>query len=262
MRFPRSLRELRKQLMHRFGPKDPGRQWQPGYPNVDGPRYEPYLKLISEAINTRTYLEIGSETGKSLRQINADTIAVDPNFNIKYEFVGTKKRVFMFQQTSDEFFSTGFLQRYDTPIEFAFLDGMHEFEFLLRDFLNTARFVKQGSIIAMHDCVPINSIMARRDRKAHSSSYWTGDVWKVLPIIQSNFPDLAIEVLNLAPTAIAVVHSFPQTPIAADIGGFGEEMTKWRDVTLAEYGLEQFQRQFPLVDPDMFISKLSQRAPN
>ena len=56
---------------------------------------------------------------------------------------------------------------FDHPIESAFPDGMRCCEYLLRDFANTARYCRRSSVIALHDCVPVEIAIA--DQKAAPS---------------------------------------------------------------------------------------------
>src|SRR5580704_12585429 len=73
---------------------------------------------------------------------------------------------------------------FDHPIESAFPDGMRCCEYLLRDFANTARYCRRSSVIALHDCVPVEIAIA--DQKAAPSvevsraGWWVGDVWRTL----------------------------------------------------------------------------------
>lgn len=68
----------------------------------------------------------------------------------------------LFEETNDDFFAAHDLKRlFGRPVDFAFLDGMHEFPFLLRDFINTERNCRAGSIIVLHDCLPGDAHMER-----------------------------------------------------------------------------------------------------
>jgi hypothetical protein len=119
----------------------------------------------------------------------------------------------MFQMQSDTFF-----EMYDPvavlggPIDLAFLDGMHLFEYLLRDFIHTERACHAGSMVVLHDCVPIDPFMATRDsedkairNKSRQPLWWTGDVWKVVAILQHYRPDLVITLFDAPPTGLVVV---------------------------------------------------------
>ncbi len=78
---------------------------------------------------------------------------------------------------------------------------MHQFEFLVRDFYNAEKLCSKNSLIIMHDCLPLNEEMAHRDiitsveigKNSKFPNYWTGDVWKIIPILKNTAP---IFVLN------------------------------------------------------------------
>ena len=95
--------------------------------------------------------------------------------------------------TSDKFFADVDLQAVlRNRIDVAFLDGMHNFEYLLRDFINVERFCHQKSLILMHDCLPTVPGIAARDRPANELSAWSGDVWKLLPILRKYRPNVLV----------------------------------------------------------------------
>jgi hypothetical protein len=88
---------------------------------------------------------------------------------------------------------------------------MHLCEFLLRDFLNTERFCCNNSIIALHDCLPLDLVMAERewpssDRQSLSrKGWWTGDVWRCALILKRRRPDLRITALDAPPTGLVLI---------------------------------------------------------
>lgn len=51
--------------------------------------------------------------------------------------MGEKPALHLFQATSDDFFASDFLRRDGIRLGLSFLDGMHLYEFLLRDVMNT-----------------------------------------------------------------------------------------------------------------------------
>jgi hypothetical protein len=98
------------------------------------------------------------------------------------------------------------------PVELAFLDGMHLFEYLLRDFINTERCCGPGSLIVLHDCIPLDLPMTVRDAadaatrsRSRYPQWWTEDVWKLVRVLQLYRPDLAIEAFNAPPTGLVLV---------------------------------------------------------
>ena len=160
-----------------------------------------------------TYLEIGTLNGDTLALAQCAAIAIDPCFQVNQAIMGQKSSLFMFQTSSDAFFrsnrASAILGR---PLDMAFLDGMHLFEYLLRDFSNTERCCITRSIIVLHDCIPLDLHMAVRaadDTTARSLSryplWWTGDVWKFVCILKKYRPDLIIDAFNAPPTGLILV---------------------------------------------------------
>ncbi len=127
------------------------------------------------------------------------------------DVIGAKPVCLMYQMTSDNFFA-----EYDPKallgdvLYTAFLDGMHLYEYLLRDFYNTEKHCHQKSLIILHDCLPGTFEMTNREHKPamlnkRYTNYWTGDVWKMLPILKKYRPDLKIAYIDCPPTGLAVI---------------------------------------------------------
>ena len=80
-------------------------------------------------------MEIGIFQGESLRLATSATVIVgiDPDPKIGC-VLGPQMKVF--KTTSDEFFATHDLRAElgDRSVDLAFIDGMHRFEFAMRDF--------------------------------------------------------------------------------------------------------------------------------
>jgi hypothetical protein len=173
-----------------------------------------YIEYMAEVVHTKgskRYLEIGTNFGSSLAPITCSSIAIDPTFRLTMEVVGTKKTCLMYQMTSDDFFA-----EHDPkallggPLDVAFLDGMHLYEFLVRDFYNTEKSCSRESLIILHDCLPGTFEMTNRQFKpamlnVRYQNYWTGDVWKVMPILAKYRPDLRVVYVDCPPTGLAII---------------------------------------------------------
>jgi hypothetical protein len=171
------------------------------------------------------YLEVGCRSGESFAPVRSRTIAVDPFFRAEINIIGKKPALHVFQATSDDFFASGFLARNDIRLGLAFLDGMHLFEFLLRDFMNTEAAMDPKGVILLHDCVPSGLKMTRRDLDNLPDGAWTGDVWKLIPILQHWRPDLTITVLDCHPTGLVCISGLdPENRVLREnIKAFGVE---------------------------------------
>jgi hypothetical protein len=214
--------------------------------SLSGVVYIPFLNVLHTHLAPRSYLEVGTQKGASLAVAGCDTIAVDPEFQLEVTATGNRTRTFLFQMTSDDFVATenapALLGR---PVDMAFLDGMHRFEYLLRDFIGTEAACHARSLILLHDCVPLNTRMALRQARPGDASegdtayWWTGDVWKLLPILREYRPDLRIHVLDCPPTGlVAITRLDPSSSVLAD--RYYEIVDKHAASVLDEDGLRSF----------------------
>ncbi len=175
------------------------------YPQLTGAHYLEVLETIHNIIKPDWYLEVGISHGGSLEKSRAKTIAVDPKLSIHTKALQPLPEIHLFQMTSDDFFAAKKVGQLTSKIDLAFLDGMHRFEFLLRDFMNTEQLCSGQSTIILHDCVPISAPASERHWDHKKTSAWTGDVWKLVPILKKYRPDLDIQVLDCPPSGLTVI---------------------------------------------------------
>lgn len=160
-----------------------------------------FLREVHRAYQPTSYFEIGIGTGRSLGLSRTRTIAVDPAFKIKSEI---RCDVQLVKATSDDFFAR------DEPlthfregrIDFAFVDGLHLFEFALRDFMNVERHAAWTSVIVIDDVLPRSVAEASRER---STTAWAGDVFKLPDVLGVYRPDLCVLPLDTDPTGVLLV---------------------------------------------------------
>ena len=190
-----------------------------------GAHYTHFLNVLQKKLEARSYLEIGVANGGSLAEVECATaIGVDVSFEFTVNVMRGKKNLHLFQTSSDSFFREEAAKKLvPDGVDFAFLDGMHAFEFLLRDFYNTEKVCNRRSVIAMHDCLPVNFEMterlyvpsARTDQDY--AGWWTGDVWKIIPILEKYRPDLVVVPVDCAPTGLVLVTNLdPQSRVIED----------------------------------------------
>jgi hypothetical protein len=214
-----------------------------------GLNYYRFLKRMHENNLVDWYMEIGCRTGTSFANVRSKTIAVDPFFKTDGNIIQAKPELHIFQKTSDDFFASGFLLRNKIKVSVSFLDGMHLIEYLLRDFIATERASDPKGVILMHDTVPRDTIMAMRNFRDLPQGYaaWTGDVWKIWPILQQYRPDLTLQMLDCKPTGLMMVTGLkPKNRVLAD--HYEEIVAQWRDLTIEEYGPERFSNSFDFSD--------------
>jgi hypothetical protein len=160
------------------------------------------LREVHRAYQPRSYLEIGINTGASLAVSRTRTIAVDPAFKVESEIHCDVQLV---RATSDEFFARADPLAHfpDGRIDLAFIDGLHLFEFALRDFMNVERHADWTSVIVVDDVLPRNVAEASRERGGMVA--WTGDVFKLVAVLSKYRPDLLLLPLDTEPGGVLLV---------------------------------------------------------
>jgi hypothetical protein len=211
-----------------------------------GPRYLRFLNWLHSEVLVDWYLEIGCRKGDSFAPVRSKTIAVDPFFRAEIDIIGKKPALHVFQATSDDFFATGFLQKNGIRLSASFLDGMHLFEYLLRDFMNTEAASDPRGVIMMHDLVPLDLAMTTRDVSSIRGA-WTGDVWKLLPILQRWRPDLTLTMLNLHPTGVLCVSNLsPGNRVLQE--NYDAIVAEFIGFDIESYGVERYFASFEYSD--------------
>jgi hypothetical protein len=218
------------------------------FKTAQGMRYIKFLERLHQSHVFDWYMEIGCRSGKSFAPVRSRTIAVDPFFSVEMNVIGTKPALHVFQQTSDDFFASGFLARNGIALSYSFLDGMHLYEYLLRDFMNAEANSAPDGLIALHDCIPGTLDMAMRDHSKvpRINDGWTGDVWKLIPILKEYRPDLTVTVYDCAPTGLVVVSGLD--PSNRVLQSSYDDIVARYAVDLQDYGLTRFWDSFDFAD--------------
>lgn len=218
------------------------------------------LKTLMQKKNLRNYLEIGVFNGHIFFRIRSSfKIAVDPDF----AFDNSRKtgKLFLnpynfynqyFQKTSDDFFAQDapevFAQK---KVELSLIDGMHEYEYALRDVENTLKYATEDVVIILHDCNPLTKedACSFSEWKAREfTGTWNGDVWKAILHLRSLRRDLTAFVLDCDHGLGVVVKKKNEQPLPytkEQIGRFTYEdfnanREKWLGLRPASYFNEFF----------------------
>ncbi len=102
----------------------------------------------------------------------------------------------------------------ERAVDLAFIDGMHLFEFALRDFINLERYCARTSTCLVHDCCPLDERTSARERV---TEFWTGDVWKLVLCLKKYRPDLDVHTVAAAPTGLTIIRRLdPKSRILQD----------------------------------------------
>ena len=166
-------------------------------------RYIDFLGQVHGLLKPRTYFEIGVRNGHSMALSSSRSIGVDPAYKIADD-VEIGPDVTLYMETSDDFFAAADpLRAFEQPaIDLAFIDGLHLYEFVLRDFMNVEKYAAPGSLIIFDDVLPKAIEHAARERETVT---WTGDVWKIIPTLREVRPDLILLLVRTTPTGLLMV---------------------------------------------------------
>jgi hypothetical protein len=223
-------------------------------PEHAGEFYQVVMARLHDILKPRNYFEIGVQNGATLRIAKCISAAVDPEFQIDGSALSGKSRCFFYQMTSDEFFRDYDLTAiFGGPVDIAFLDGMHWYEYLLRDFINTEKHCKRNSVIMIHDCLPTDEHVGRRlanddtlRARSDNASWWAGDVWKAIAILLKYRKDLRVLALNAPPTGLILVTNL--NPYCETLAArYFDVVAEFRDLSLSEYG-DEYRKLLSLVD--------------
>lgn len=165
------------------------------------------LKQIHQQLKPSLYIEIGVQTGKSLLLAECDAIGIDPmpRPNIPLQYNHHLLRV-----SSDDFFKYHADQHLRQSPDLVFIDGMHLFEYVLRDFINVERYAGKNTVVVIDDIFPGHAAQAERERQTRA---WTGDVWKLPALLEKYRPDLTIRKVDVFPTGLLVITGFNNKPL-------------------------------------------------
>lgn len=163
--------------------------------------YLSFLAELHRRLHPETYLEIGVRSGTSLALARCRAVGIDPDYAITAEL---DHSVALIRTSSDDYFArpdplrpTG-----GQRIDLAFIDGLHLFEFALRDFMNVERHATPHSVIVLDDILPKTPEAASRNLQRGS---WTGDVYPILAVLERYRPDLIVVPVSTRPTGLLLV---------------------------------------------------------
>jgi len=221
-----------------------------------GISYLDFFSILNKQLMPRTYFEIGTANGESMLRFKCDTICVDPHFQIDQNVLDGRRRAFFFQMRSSEFFSHYDLRAFlPAGPDIVFQDGLHHFEALLQDFINTERFCHGKSLMILHDCLPLNERMAERAYRVDETEnpltrgHWTGDVWRIIPILQKFRPDLRIFFVDCPPTGLVLCSNLdPYSTVLAD--HYDQIVREFSGISLSSVSLPALWHMFPMLASD------------
>ena len=112
-----------------------------------------------------------------------------------------------FRMTSDRFFAEHQNIKFDT----IFIDGLHHYEQVQKDVINSIMHLNKNGIILFHDLLPRNSFEEFVPQKQIS---WCGDVWKVaVELMNSSNCKFKIVNIDMGIGILKIFENFKYTKI-------------------------------------------------
>jgi hypothetical protein len=152
------------------------------------------INHIARALGARRYLEIGVENGNTFFAVDIEEkTAVDPNLLFDASS-RSDCRTHIYKLPSDVYFVK---HPPIQPFDIVFIDGLHNFDQALRDFLNTLAHLHDRSVVVLDDVWPSdiyssldNPVDALRLRRSAGGDglAWHGDVFKVVLFVAQMMP--------------------------------------------------------------------------
>jgi hypothetical protein len=177
-----------------------------------------FLRELHKRLRPKGYLEIGVQYGHSLKLAEVDTpavVGVDPDPQ-----VGAPLADMVLRMTSDQYFETYTAMPW---VDLAYIDGMHLVENVLRDFIGVEERATPGAVVVIDDVLPYAVEIAGREPLPGD---WTGDVWKIWPILRKWRPDLHITMVDVAPTGAMVIQGLDPVNGPAWLRTFYDQITE------------------------------------
>ena len=220
--------------------------------------YLDFLTALHQNI-FEVYFEIGSRTGASLALSQSPSIAIDPFFQLKHSPIGKKDFCLIFQETSDSFFENTLPKFSHLKCQLAFIDGMHLFEYALRDFINLSKISSEKALFLFHDAIPWSYKMSTRNNKALGrNEAWTGDIWKLVPILMDAGMKDNLHLLTSAPSGLLAILN-PEKKLIAELEkNYDKICAKWLDVEFNQDYLLDFYQKNVFIKPELYLRKLEQ----
>jgi hypothetical protein len=209
----------------------------------------------------KNYLEIGVFNGHVFFKIKSTfKIAVDPEF--KFDTLREIGKIIInpynlfnkyFSKTSDDFFVEDAPRLFgQNKIDIALVDGMHEYEYALRDVENILSYLSDDGVIIMHDCNPATKEAARTYgewKETGSSGQWNGDVWKAIVHLRSFRKDIDVFVLDCDYGLGIITKRKPESNLNFSLQqinsftyeDFNANRAQWINLKPADYGYEYFK---------------------
>ena len=131
------------------------------------------------------YLEIGTSIQSTFNKIKCERkVGMDPAYE---PYCSGNEQIF--KATSNDFFATN-----SERFQIVFIDGLHLYEQVAQDIINSWQVLDAPGFIILHDCIPPTNRAGSRTMPRRGP--WTGDVYKAIIWFINKFPAILCKVLN------------------------------------------------------------------
>ena len=211
--------------LFKTSPKQYPRDFEVKY-NDEFTRFDLINHLI-EKNSYSSYLEIGvSIADKCFNKIDIETkVGVDPDPTAKATYV----------KTSDDFFSDN-----DEKFDLIFIDGLHHYEQVEKDIINSLDALNPKGYIICHDMNPAKDSHQVVPR-LNGQSIWNGDCWKAWIALRRKRSDINMCVIN-ADHGLGVITKGQQEKIKSPSKVPWPVFTKYRKYLLNLVSVDDFFR--------------------
>lgn len=172
-----------------------------------------FLAEVHRLLEPECYLEIGVRAGHSLALARCRAVGIDPRYAVEAEL---RCDVQLFRTTSDDYFSSAepLAPTGGRPFDLCHLNGLHLFEYVLRDLINAERCSSPRGVIVVSDVLPRSVDEAAR---AKHTDIWTGDAYQLLAVLRTYRPDVTVLPIATEPAGMLLLAGLdPANPTLAD----------------------------------------------
>jgi len=148
------------------------------------------LKLLHSSLQPVNYIEIGCRKGECLALASCPSVAVAPDFAIEHALHAPTR---FFRESSADFFSRFDLRKLlDGPVDLALIRDTHNAASALQVFVNLEKNADARSIVLVHFLLS-------------STAGATGSIYKLIPVLRRERPDLIIDVFETEAGGLAAI---------------------------------------------------------
>jgi hypothetical protein len=218
------------------------------------------LNQLSHALGASRYLEIGVETGATFHLVDCEyKTGVDPQFLFDLSSGARLNRhgdCAYYEMASDLFFSRH--HNKSEPYDLIFIDGLHHFDQVTRDFVNSIVHAHPRTVFLIDDTLPCDAFSAVRDQQQAlelrtrysvglQGNAWHGDVYLFVLMLPLYFPAYRYRTL-LSPG------SNPQTiiwldPMFAEMNEWVQARSLWAAQNLSACGYTWLLENIDMLQP-------------